>query len=119
PPPERGRVLAEDVEQRVILRERKRQLEDLADEVRHHRAAAAALGLEVRDVRHGHVEGELERVEPLLFAIHRPGSEAAAAEAPGVSVDLGRTLQERLAALKEISIVIEVVEIDLETAPSR
>src|SRR4029434_8609876 len=74
--PESRRVITEDVEQRIILDRREWNLEHVANEIRHYRAAAATLGLEMSDVRHGHVVGERESVEPVLPPIHdaRPES---------------------------------------------
>src|SRR5437667_5740022 len=46
--PEIYRVLVEDVEERVILRRGQRQLQNSADEERHHGAAAASLGVQDR-----------------------------------------------------------------------
>src|SRR4051812_39895939 len=78
--PQRRGILRQDVKQRIVLNRRERELKDSAHEVRHHRAAPASLRLQMGDVRDRHIIRELERVIPLLFAVHRARPEASTAE---------------------------------------
>src|SRR5262245_26287040 len=82
--PKSDRVVADDVKERIILGRRERQFQDVADEVRHHRTAAAALWLEMSDVRHRHVVREFEGAVPLLLPIHGSGPKPTALEVPRV-----------------------------------
>ncbi len=115
----RRRIIIQDVEQRVVLDGRQRQLQDIADEIRHHRAASAALRLEMRGVRNRHVVRKLKGVEPRLLAVHRARAEAIAAEFARVVVDALGLAQERVLVGKQAPIVIQVVQIDFETTPAQ
>ena len=50
--PHVDRVIVQDVEQGVILDRRDRKLQNPSDEIRHHGATTAALGIEMRNARH-------------------------------------------------------------------
>src|SRR5579871_6166792 len=72
--PQVERILAEDVEQRIILRGGERELEQPAQKIRHHRTASAPLRLEMGAARKGHVVGEFKCVRPLRVAVHAAGA---------------------------------------------
>src|SRR5262245_8072828 len=104
------------MKERIVLDSREWKLDDLDHEIWQHRAATAALGLEMGDIRHRHVVRELERVQPGLLAIHRAGAEAHASEVVTVVTNSFCTLEEYLAILKELAVVIEIVDVDFEPA---
>src|SRR5215472_3698551 len=68
--PQVGGVTVQDVEQPIVLRRGDRELNQVADEVRHHCATPASLRIKMRGVWHRHVVGGLQSVIPLLVAIH-------------------------------------------------
>src|SRR5262249_12489379 len=112
--PNRNRVVVENVKERIVLECRKRQLDDVSDEIRHHGAAPATLWLEMRNVGDGHVIRELERAVPLLFAVHRTRPEPVALEFPCVPVDLLCPLEECRSTVEEVPVVIQIVKVDFE-----
>ena len=67
------------------------------------------------DVGDRHVEGALEGVVPDLLAIEDGGAEALSAVLAAVGVDFFGALEEPLAILVEVAIVVKVVNDDFET----
>src|SRR5215472_17908905 len=67
--PEIERVIVQDVKQRVVLRDRNRQLHKFLDEIWHHRTASASLRIEMPDVRYGRIVRKVECVVPFLITI--------------------------------------------------
>src|SRR5439155_22335483 len=82
----------------------------------HEAAATTPLRVQVRDAGHRHVVGEVEGAVPGLIAIQRSRAEPQGAEFAAVLIDALRQAEEDLAAFKEPTVVIEVVDVDLEPA---
>src|SRR4029077_12253775 len=106
------------MEKRIILRCGYRKFEDLANEEREHRAAAAALGIEVRNVRNRHVVGEIESVVPILIPIQHSRSEAQSTKLPCVTIDSFGTMHKLCSIAEEVTIMIQVVNIYFEASLS-
>jgi len=109
-------VVVEDVEEGVVLDVGDGDFEEVADEVRHDGAAAAALRIEVGDVGDGHVVGEVELVEPVLIAVEDSGAETGGTEFAAVVVDFGDAFEELGAVVVEMAVVVEVVDGDFVAA---
>ena len=73
---------------------------------------AAALWLEVGDVRHGHVVGNIQCLDPLLPPVHGAGAKASALKLSRVFVDALRPLQELPTVVKQLTVMIQVVNVD-------
>ena len=118
--PQSGRVVVQDMKQGVVLRRGHRYFQHLADKVRHHRAATAPLRIEVRDVRHRHVVFKIEQVIPELVAIEHSRSKTRRAKLLAIRIDLGRALDKTFPVPEQVSVMIQIVDDNLETAiPNR
>src|SRR5579863_1027832 len=62
-------VVAEDMEERIVLNRSDRNLENIANEIGHHRTAAAALRIEMGHVWNRHIVGKFQLVVPELLSI--------------------------------------------------
>ena len=111
-------MLAENVKERIVLNGCQRQFKYVADEIWHHRAAAAALRFQVSYIRHRHVVRELIRSVPIEVAVHSSCAEAARAESLGVFIDLSRSLEKILLLLIEVPIMVQIMDIEFESAAS-
>jgi hypothetical protein len=67
--PQIDSVLAQDVEQSVVLCGGHRKFEDVADEIGEDRAASPTLRIQVTDVGRRHVIFELQRIIPVQISI--------------------------------------------------
>src|SRR6266403_5118294 len=114
--PEIDRVVGQDVEEGIILRGRQRELEDVTDEERHHRAAASSLSLQVADIGHRHVVGKVEQLEPVGIPIQRARTESESAKLSPPVIDSFGALREAFAVREEAAIVVQIVDVDLEAA---
>src|ERR1700733_16022165 len=101
--------------QGVVLRGRQRQLKDITYEVRHYRAAATSLRLQVGHIGHRHVVGKLKRIIPSEIAIHRASTEAARIVLMNVAVNRCRSPKKLSTLQVQTPIVIQVVNIELES----
>src|SRR5258708_2496033 len=113
--PEVDRVVMQDVEQGIVLDGRDRELEDPPDEERHYATAATTLRIQVRDARHRHIVGEVKRVVPGLVAIESSRAKPECAEFLAVLIDALHPAEEDVMPLKEAPVMIEVVDVDLES----
>jgi|SRR5580704_7522220 hypothetical protein len=104
------------MEKRVILRCGYRKFEDLADEEREHRAATAALGIEMRNVRNRHVVGEIERIVPIHVPVQPGRSEAQSTKSPRVPINAFGAKRELYPIAKEVTVMIEVMNIYFEAS---
>src|SRR6266853_7017870 len=102
------------MEESIILRGRYRQLQDSADEVRHHGAAAAALRIQMRHVGNRHVIRKLECVKPVGVAVEDSGAKPPSPITLRVVVDALRAPQEPAAIVKKVAVMIQVVNVDLK-----
>jgi len=109
-------VLAQDVEKSVVLSGNDRNFQNFSDEVRLGGAAATALGIEVADVGNGHVVGIIKEFVPVEIAIKNAGAVADRAELAAVFVDAGDAAKKFFAVAEQVAIMIEVVDVNLETA---
>ena len=104
------------MEQGIILNGRERQFEQLPNEERHLTATATSLRFQMRHARHRHIVGEVEGAVPGLVAKEAAGTEPEGAEFPTVFVNLFCAAQEQLTTRKESAVVIEIMNVDLESA---
>src|SRR3989441_859002 len=113
-PPELNRVVVQDVEERVVLHCRQRQLQNLTDEEGEDGAAPSTLWIEVCDIGNRHVIRKLQRIEPLWIAVQPARSEADRIKFLCVAVDrLGATQKHRLIG-EEPPVMIYIVDVDLK-----
>src|SRR5262249_54395956 len=70
-------------------------------------------------VGHRHVIRKLERVEPSLLSVHRAGAESLAAKRASVAVDAWRSFEELFFALEEATVMVQVVDVYLESSGSQ
>src|SRR5438093_5197684 len=103
------------MEERIVLGRGQRKLENLADEVGHDGAAATPLRVQVRDIGDAHVIGKVQRVVPLQVSIEHSGAEAIRTEVLPISIDPLGTSQELVSVAKQLSVVIQVMHVDLES----
>src|SRR2546426_8938399 len=80
PLPEINRIIIQDMKERVILSCGEGQLQNFVDKEGHYGAAAAPLGIQMRDIGNRHVVGKIQRVEPLWIAVERTGAETDRSE---------------------------------------
>src|SRR2546425_180211 len=104
------------MEQGVVLNGRERQLQKLSDEKRSLTATTASLRLKMRHARHGHVVREVERIIPILIPIERARAEAERAILLAILVDPFNPPREFLATREESTVMVQVVNVDLEPA---
>src|ERR1700735_1213260 len=104
------------MKQGIILRGCQRQFENFTDEIRHQRAATAALRLKMRHIWNRHDVGKVERLIPVLISIHRSSTKSSGAKSFCVKVDLFSSLKEFFLVLKQFSIVIQIVNVHLEAS---
>src|SRR2546426_817977 len=102
------------MEQGIVLNGRERQLQYLPDEKRCLTTTAASLRLEMRHARHGHVIRKLQRVIPLLIPIESARAKAERAIVPAILVDPLNPPREFLATREESTVMVQVVNVDLE-----
>src|SRR5258707_6565809 len=114
--PKIHRVLAEDIEQSVVLRGHDGNFQDFANKVRLSRAAAARLRIEMADIRPRHVVGAIEEFVPIEISIQNAGTITGGVEFPAVVVDASDAAKEFLAIAEEIPVMVEIVNVDLEAA---
>src|ERR1700722_7737058 len=114
--PKVDRIVIQDLEERVVLAGSQRNFENLSHEIGENRTAAATLRLQMRDIRHGHIVGKVIGIVPIKVAIHHAGAESAGAVLLGVVIDLLRPLQEQLRFLVEVTVVIQVVDVEFKSA---
>src|SRR5437867_3644553 len=113
--PQFDRIIVQNMEERVVLCRCQRKFEDLADEIRHNSAAAAPLRVQVRDIGDGHVIGEVQCVVPVQVSIEHSGPKATRPEVLPILTNSSGTAQELPPVPKQVSVVIQVVHIDLES----
>jgi hypothetical protein len=118
PFPQIERVLTQKIEKGVVLRGGQRQLEKTTIDIRKHRAASAALWLEVRDIGNRHVVLKLELSTPLLIPIHHPRAKSLCRELPTISVDGADTVPEFSLTSKQVVIMTKIVHVDFVTPTS-
>src|SRR5262249_8716304 len=87
PLPQIDVVGLKNIKKRVILRGGKRQFEDISDEVRKYRAAAAALRFQVAGIGNRHVILEFQFVEPFDVPIEDGGAKTTRAVIAAILVD--------------------------------
>src|SRR2546430_15775689 len=104
------------MEERVVLRRGERQLQLVPNEVRHYRAAAASLWIEMRDIGNGHVVGEIERLVPIRIAIEGSRAESASAPLSSVAIDAPGALQKFFMIGKKLAVMVEIVYVDLKAS---
>src|SRR6266403_3766356 len=114
--PEIDRVVGQDVEEGIILGGRQRELEDVTDKERHHRAAASSLSLQVFNTGHRHVVGEVEQLEPVGIPIQGARTESKSAKLSPPVIDAFGALLEAFVVREEAAIVVQIVDVDLEPA---
>src|SRR5205807_1898904 len=110
------RKVLEDVEHGIVLSRCQWQFQDVADEIRHHRATSPALNLEVANVGNRHVVGDVQCLIPVRLSVHGTGSKPSSAKLADVPVDALCAPQEFLAAAEKQPVMIEVVYVDLAVA---
>src|SRR5712691_2932979 len=72
----------------------------------------------MRDVRDGHIKGKIERIVPILVAIHRSRAETSRRVPVNVSIDASCPAQEFLVLQIEAPVMIQVVHIEFKPAAS-
>src|SRR6266852_5456447 len=85
--PHSYRIVAEYMPQGIILCGRHRKLQQATDEIRHDRAAATGLDLQMPRARHGHVVGKIEMLKPLHLPVQHGGSKALGPYCLSVQID--------------------------------
>src|SRR5580658_13391 len=114
--PKVNRILAQDVNERVVLDGCQREFKNISYEEGHHGAATAPFRLQVRDIWQRHIVGELERVVPIQLAIHRPGAETLGMILTGIVVDYYCPPQKLLPLMIQPAVVVQIVDIELKPA---
>src|ERR1044071_656483 len=104
------------MKQRIILNGCQRHFDDLADEIRHDRAATTTLWFKMRDIGDRHVERDIQLFEPFLLAQHGAGTKTLGLQPAQVPVDLCCALGKLLSVVEKITVVVQVVEIGLESS---
>ena len=112
--PKIHRVLAEDIEQSVVLRGHDGNFQDFANKVRLSRAAAARLRIEMADIRHRHVVGAIEEFVPIEISIQNAGTITGGVEFSSVVVDASDAAKKFVTITKEVTVMVEIVNVDLE-----
>ncbi len=112
----RDRRFSQDLEHRVVLDERDRQLHHLAEEEREDRAASTGLGLEGIGIREGPVVEAPELGHPVGVSMCGGGSKADGAPLLEVSVDLRQVGLEMGAVSEQPAVVLDAMEADLAPA---
>src|ERR1700674_5422708 len=103
------------MKQRIVLCRCYGKFENVADKVRHHGAAAAALRIHVSSVRNRHVKGKCQGVIPIGISVKDSGSESVCTVLRTVPIDEIGTPQEFLSIIKEAPIMIQVLDSDLKS----
>src|SRR5947207_637742 len=116
--PQGGRVVVQEVEQRIILDRRERKLQDPPDKEGHEAATTAALRVQMRGARHGHVVGKLQGVIPILVSIEPARTKAECPISPAICIDPLDPAEECVMPREELAVVVEVMDVDLEAAIS-
>src|SRR6266404_9375002 len=116
--PQVNRIVIHDVKEGIILRQRERKFEDFADKIWHHRATATSHWFQVRNVRNGHVVGELEDVVPILVTVHGPSPKSPGVVSAQIAIYLFRAAFKLLPFTVQAPVVIEIVDIEFEATPS-
>src|ERR1700678_244228 len=114
--PKVNRIVVQDLKERIILTGRQRYLQYFADEIGENGATTSTLRLKMSHVGHGHVVGHFISVVPIQVAIHHSRAETVGGEFFYVTINFLGPLQEQLALLIELAIVIEVVDVEFESA---
>jgi len=115
-PPHGHREITQDVEERMILCGRYRELKERSNKVGLYRAASSALWIQMRDVWNGSIVLKLEHVEPHLIPIKYRGAEAHRLILLGISVDLFHATFKFDPILEEFAIVIKILNVNFKSS---
>src|SRR5690349_19133671 len=85
--PQIHRILAQDVEESVVLRSDNRNFQDFADEVWFRRTAATTLRIQMADIGDGHIVGTIEKFVPIEIAVKNARAVPCRTEFAAVVVD--------------------------------
>ena len=102
--------LAQELEEREVVRERDRQLHEVVEEVRQDRAAAAGLGVERVRVVERRVVAAPELRHPVRVAVRAGRAEPVRAPLAQAAVDSRQLALEALPALEQPPVVVQAVE---------
>src|SRR5260370_5673865 len=114
--PHLNRPPVQKVKQRVVLNCGYRQLENVPNEIGHDGAAAAQLWVEVRNVRHRHVEREIKILVPFRFAIQHRRAKALCPVLLSIAIDKGNPALELFPLVKKPSVVVQVLYANFKSA---
>src|SRR5205814_176709 len=110
--PKVDRSLSKNIEQGVVLTGCEGQLHGVADKIRQHRTATAALRVEMSDIRHRHVIGKTQVRIPVQVPIQDRRSEACGAIFLRKSFDMLHVFEELRSVPEELPIMSQAVEVD-------
>src|ERR1035438_5037562 len=102
------------MQQSVVLHSCHREFQHIADEVWHHGTAAAALRIEVGNVGNRHVESEVKLIVPLRPAVEYCRPESAGTIFGSITVDDRRAIQELFTIVEQPSVVVQVLDTEIE-----
>ena len=114
--PESGRILIENMKEGIVLGGRHRQLQDPSEEEGHHRATAAPLCLQMADRGNRHVVRKIQGPEAIEVAVEHPGTKTLGFPVFAVSVDSPGAKQKLFLVVEQVSVVIQIVDIDFKPA---
>src|SRR5438309_1598266 len=102
------------MKQAVVLYCRSGKLQDLVNEKWRNRATAPSLGFQRTHTRNRHIVGKIQRTKPVYIAIENSGTKAGGPELSAVSVDALGAPQEQLAIAEEMTIMIQIMDVNLK-----
>ncbi len=98
--PQFNGTFIQKMEERVVLNCGHGEFEDISNKIRHNRATATVLGIEVGDIGNRHVERKLKGVIPFRLSVKCRSPESLGTILTPIAVDDFHSTQEFFLALK-------------------